>query len=39
MKKLEQLTSVELFELLGENTMQSMMAQEILDRRLELELL
>ena len=39
MKKLEQLTSVEIFELLGENTMQSVMAQEILDRRLELELL
>jgi hypothetical protein len=39
MKKLEQLNSVELFELLGENTMQSIMAQEILDRRLELELL
>tara|TARA_A100001201_G_scaffold141175_1_gene135977 strand:- start:4001 stop:4120 length:120 start_codon:yes stop_codon:yes gene_type:complete len=39
MKKLEQLSSVELFELLGENTMQSIMAQEILDRRLELELL
>ncbi len=39
MKKLEQLTSVELFELLGENTMESIMAQEILDNRLELELL
>jgi hypothetical protein len=39
MEKLKQLTSVELFELLGENTMQSIMAQEILDNRLELELL
>jgi hypothetical protein len=39
MKKLEALTNVELFELLGDHSMESVMAQEILDNRLEIELL
>jgi hypothetical protein len=39
MQRLEQLNNTELFELLGEYSIESVMAQEILDNRMEIELI
>lgn len=39
MQRLEQLNNTELFELLGEYSIESVMAQEILDNRMQIELI